>query len=103
MALATVYRSLHALQKLGLVKTVETGSGPTRYEAVRQAHPHIICLDCGRVSDLSFAEPDELDRLAQEATGYRVLGHEIVFEGYCPDCRKQHEQTKPEGETENGA
>lgn len=103
MALATVYRSLHALQGLGLVKAVETGSGATRYEAVRQAHPHIVCLDCGHVSDLSFAEPEELDRLAQEATAYRVLGHEIVFEGYCPNCRGQHEQAKQKGETENGA
>ncbi len=93
VALATVYRSLHALEKLGLVRAVDAGTSAKRYEAVRAVHAHIRCTVCGRIDDLVLPDPEELDRLARRQTGYDVRGHDIVFEGICPDCTKRASRT----------
>jgi Fe2+ or Zn2+ uptake regulation protein len=93
IALATVYRSLHALEKLGLVKAVDAGTSAKRYEAVRAAHAHVRCTRCGKIEDLTLPDPEDLDHLARKQTGYDVQGHDIVFEGICPECQTQTPQS----------
>ena len=93
MALATVYRSLHALEKRGLVRAVDAGTSAKRYEAVRSVHAHIRCTICGRIEDLALPEPESLDRVARQQTGFDVHGHDVVFEGICPDCKTKAPQT----------
>ena len=93
VALATVYRSLHALEKLGLVRAVDAGTSAKRYEAVRAVHAHIRCTVCGKIEDLTLPHPEELDRLARRQTSYDLHGHDIVFEGICPDCTERASTT----------
>ncbi len=51
MSLATVYKSLEALERLGLVHEVPVVSDTRRYDANTSDHHHLVCTTCGKVAD----------------------------------------------------
>jgi Fur family ferric uptake transcriptional regulator len=91
IGMASVYRSLEALQKAHLVQRFDAGHGEGRYEPVApdgEHHHHVICDDCERI--LPFEDPAlerALDKLA-ERVPYAIAGHDVVLHGRCPDCQK---------------
>lgn len=86
---ASVYRILDELERLGLLKRVETGHAMVRYERVHeleQHHHHLVCDRCGLVTPFSDAGLErEIDRLSKRVP-LSVSEHEIVLHGACPDC-----------------
>ncbi|MEW6582213.1 MAG: Fur family transcriptional regulator [Actinomycetota bacterium] len=89
VGLASVYRALEVLQRLGLVQRLDLGGGTARYEAARGVdhHHHIVCLDCGRVSPFEDRRLETaIDRVAR-AQDFSVDEHDVVLRGRCPDCR----------------
>jgi Fur family ferric uptake transcriptional regulator len=89
VGLASVYRALDVLLRLGLVYRLDLGGGKARYEAARAAdhHHHIVCLDCGRVSAFDDKALERaLDRVA-ERQDYVIDDHDVVLRGRCTDCR----------------
>jgi len=95
ISLGTVYRNLEQLSTSGRIQRLAFGSGKRRYDGNTDAHPHLCCLECGRVDDL----PDEheiehaLDAMLGEVCGYCVTGMSIEIYGICPTC-KAHEIQK---------
>lgn len=88
LSLATVYRAIELLQRLGLVRRVHLeGQRCQRYFLAPSGHWHqLVCLECGRV--VEFPGGNELERLQQELeaeTGFRIEGHLLQFYGYCPE------------------
>lgn len=90
IGIASVYRSLEALQNLQLVQRFDAGHGEGRYEAVApggEHHHHVVCDDCERI--LPFEDPAlerAIDKLA-ERVPYAIAGHDVVLHGQCPDCQ----------------
>jgi Fur family peroxide stress response transcriptional regulator len=87
MSLATVYKTLKTLVSVGLVQELNVGEGNFRYDANAVPHPHITCLDCGRVDDVEGADLSFINTLIKEQTDYTVLSNKIYFYGICPRCR----------------
>jgi Fur family ferric uptake transcriptional regulator len=91
VGIASVYRSLEALQNLQLVQRFDAGHGEGRYEAVApggEHHHHVVCDECERI--MPFEDPAlerALHKLA-ERVPYAVAGHDVVLHGRCPDCQK---------------
>jgi Fur family transcriptional regulator, ferric uptake regulator len=91
IGIASVYRSLEALQNLQLVQRFDAGHGEGRYEAVApggEHHHHVVCDKCERI--LPFEDPAlerAIDKLA-ERVPYTIAGHDVVLHGRCPDCQK---------------
>jgi Fur family ferric uptake transcriptional regulator len=50
-------------------------------------HHHIVCEDCGRVSHLEMCLPAGLTGRVEGASGFRVTGHHLEFQGLCSECR----------------
>ena len=48
IGLATVYRALDALKRMGKVQHRVTLTGEALYNAVEQDHLYMTCLDCGQ-------------------------------------------------------
>lgn len=86
--LSTVYRSLEALQDVGLVAESRLPEGPRVFEAKPGPHPHLVCETCGRIS---HPEPETgrkmLEALAEGAGGFEARGLHAVVEGMCHECR----------------
>ena len=74
----------------GVVQEHKFGDGFTRYElAVEEAHhDHLICLECGKITE--FEEPliEELQGRVAERHGFVVHQHKHELYGVCADCQK---------------
>ncbi|MCE5314722.1 MAG: transcriptional repressor [Armatimonadota bacterium] len=89
ISLGTVYRNLEAMSESGLVLKIYVSGTQKRFDGNPKPHYHIRCGVCGRVDDIDLDLLVDLDRTAQEATGYDVLSHSVEFVGVCPRCRNQ--------------
>ncbi len=90
IGLVTVYRTLELLQENGLLCEVHIGDSCRSYLKRRQPgehHHHLICRDCGRVTDFTDCELDNLKLRLERETGYRINRHLLEFMGLCPHCK----------------
>ena len=89
--LATVYRSMHLLEKLGLVKRFDFGDAVARYELIRHEehghHHHLICTACAAVVEIEECFPQELERKIARGNGFKRITHKLEFFGICPECQ----------------
>jgi Fur family ferric uptake transcriptional regulator len=89
--LATVYRSMHLLEEMGVVQRFDFGQGGARFELIREGedghHHHLVCIDCAAVVELEECFPAELEeRIARDHRFQRVT-HRLEFFGVCPRCQ----------------
>ena len=87
ISLATVYKILDLFQARGFIRRVSTQDQVARYDANMESHHHLICSDCGRISDISFEERVPVETALAESGGFRVSDYEIQFHGKCSDCQ----------------
>lgn len=85
---ATVYRNLKQLSDMGKLKRIETVNQADHYDHQRHEHYHIQCTKCNRVYDVELDYMGELNDIAVPG-GFQIEGHDIVFKGLCPNCRKK--------------
>lgn len=91
----TVYRNLHLLVSSGKIRQIQI-SGVEHFDWRTVPHNHLFCTSCGRVYDSPVPYHAELDRAAAEQSGFEIIQHCTVFEGLCPDCRRNRkEQLSP--------
>jgi Fur family transcriptional regulator, ferric uptake regulator len=88
---ATVYRTMKMLNDGGIVEERKFGDGFTRYELADSEahHDHLICMDCGSITE--FEEPliEELqDRIAAQH-GFLVHHHKHELYGLCSSCQER--------------
>lgn len=91
MSLATVYKTLDALRKAGLIQQLNVGEDSFRYDANIHPHPHVICLNCSQVFDLESDILSNLHKKVESETDFKLVGEKVYLYGYCPDC-KDHEK-----------
>lgn len=85
--LSTVYRTLEVLEEITLVRHAHLSDrAPTYHSATAPPHAHLVCRECGRVSELPA------DALAALTSQLEIdydftpdLGHLTVF-GLCGGC-----------------
>lgn len=99
----TVYQTLHALEKAGLLRRISMEENIYRYDANVAPHVHLVCRRCGRVDDCDGELEVVLGQLEQavaEKSGWDVRAQDSCFYGYCPACL-EYGAGRPEGsETE---
>jgi Fur family ferric uptake transcriptional regulator len=89
--LTTVYRSMHLLQELGMVKRFDFGDGVARFELIREGedghHHHLICQGCSKVVEVDECFPAEWERAIAAHHGFKAVRHTLEFFGLCPECQ----------------
>ncbi len=61
LSLATVYKALDALERLGLVQAVDVDSDSRRFDANMDLHHHMVCTECRGVIDFYDESFDDLE------------------------------------------
>ena len=86
--ISTVYRTLELLEALGLVTHTHLGHGPPTYHAASDDdHLHLVCRDCGQVTETDVVlAADFIARLAEERGFETDVRHFAIF-GRCAACR----------------
>lgn len=80
----TVYNSLHALVKAGLVIELAMDTEERRYDADTALHGHFHCRNCGGIADLILDEALVQQLMPRD---FLVEGQGIYFSGRCPACK----------------
>lgn len=88
MSLATVYNNLNFFVEEGIVFEMKFSNVSSRYDFMGHSHYHIICKNCGKISDFHDASLDEVYQSAVNQTGYVVHHSKLELYGLCPECQK---------------
>jgi Fur family ferric uptake transcriptional regulator len=89
--LATVYRSMHLLEEMGMVKRFHFGRGGARFELLEEGddghHHHLVCVQCSQVVEIEDCFPTELEQRIARRNGFKSVTHHLEFFGVCPGCQ----------------
>ncbi len=84
---STIFRALGDLAEAGLLRKMELGDHVWRFERVGESaedaagHPHLLCIDCGKVQCL---DDGEVELKAAQSIGPI---EDVLLKGHCKECR----------------
>ena len=82
ISLATVYRTMKALEESGAIQRHAFAGGPARFEKAPEGHhDHLIDVDSGEVIEFVSAEIEALQARVAARYGYRIVDHHLVLFG----------------------
>jgi Fur family transcriptional regulator, peroxide stress response regulator len=82
----TVYRTLAALEKQGLVRKAEILDDRARYDANTSRHHHFVCTECGAVRDFYSKDLDALPIPRGVKSLGSVESTHVQLRGICITC-----------------
>jgi Fur family ferric uptake transcriptional regulator len=92
--ISTIYRTLELLEQIGLVTHTHFDQRAPIYHLASDAdHVHLVCRECGRVSEIGPDAIHPLITALDERHGFETdVSHLTVF-GRCQDCRTPASQS----------
>ena len=92
--LATVYRTLHWLHGVGLLRRIDVGKERLEWEyATAAVHHHLICNQCGAEQEIDNHVIECLQAHVLEHYGFEADPEHVALFGRCASCRSA-EQVK---------
>lgn len=91
IGLATVYRALGALKRLGRVQHRITLAGEALYNTVEQDQHYLTCLHCGQSFPLKTCPLKGVKLQPQPSSSFAVYYHTLEFFGLCQPCQTETE------------
>lgn len=90
VSLGTVYRTLDALVRDGIIMTIERTGQATRYDYKHSGehHHHAVCRSCGAIFDVEIGTLPNIPASALPA-GFQVTDVHIELMGICQACAKK--------------
>ena len=87
---ATVFRTLNMLEECGLIERVIPHDGVSRFEVKmeRPHHDHLICVECGVISEIRWPEIERIQERECRRAGFTPLWHRHELFGRCRACAK---------------
>ena len=84
---ASVYRNLETLERLGVVQHLHVGHGPGRYVLAGSGErAYVACDRCGELVEADAPELDGVRAEIRERFGYEVRFSHFPIVGLCPGC-----------------
>jgi Fur family ferric uptake transcriptional regulator len=89
IGIATVYRTLALLKRLGLAEEHDLGEDHGHFEAADKENPHFhfTCLKCGKIVEFESPEVVRLAGSLCRKKGLAVSAIHLQMSGYCRQCR----------------
>lgn len=86
LATSTVYRSLEALEDLGVLEHIHVGHGPAIYHLADQHHLHLVCKRCNIVIEMPDATLTALGKEIRRRHGFAIEPRHNAINGLCANC-----------------
>jgi len=91
---ATIYNTLELLASCDLLAKRNFGDGITRYESSynRMNHDHLICINCGNITEFRNDKIQEIVEQVCEELGFESEGYSFNIFGKCKNkesCEKR--------------
>lgn len=89
LPVSTVYRSLDALQELGLLTHTHVDHrAPSYHLAEHATHVHVLCRGCGWVGELPLSVADGFAARIDAELGFAADVSHAAVHGLCRTCRE---------------
>jgi Fur family transcriptional regulator, ferric uptake regulator len=86
VAITTVYRNLEELERLGLVDRTRTDHGPATYHLATAAHGHLVCENCGSMTEVPADLFADLIVTAYQRYRFTIEPRRFAAQGRCAAC-----------------
>lgn len=87
LSLSTVYRTVEALDEVGLVTHAHLHHGsPTYHRVDDDPHVHLVCRRCERVDSLPVTIAAGLVASVHDTVGFEVDVSHLALHGVCREC-----------------
>jgi len=86
--ITTIYRNLDELERLKVVDRTRPVRGPATYHLASAAHGHLVCEECGTVTEVPGRLFEILAEKAREDYGFTIEPHRSAVVGLCSNCRE---------------
>lgn len=87
VAESSIYRTLTALEDLGLVTHVHLGHGRSTFHLSDKSHRHLVCRSCQAVIEVPSHEFTALTHRLDEVYGFSMSSEHFAILGECQACR----------------
>lgn len=82
----TVYNTLHAFTKAGLVRAVDIANHEARFDVNPHPHGHFLCTSCGSITNFAI----DIDAVPFDGLNhFEIREKNVSFYGLCPHCTQQ--------------
>lgn len=88
MSFATIYNTLQSLKNKGIVLELTIDPDKKRFDPDTTSHHHIICIRCGKVSDVSESQL-MLNMPKVSIRSFKITNWHIDFHGICKECEEK--------------
>ncbi len=91
ISLATVYNSMDHLIEAGLIRKHRFDNNSFVYEAAleHRQHDHLICNDCGHVTEFCDPRIQHIQNMMGEILGFEITSHSLHLFGNCLLLKQQ--------------
>lgn len=92
ISMSTVYRTLHVMTNLGILRELELAEDHKHYELNRSSsehHHHLVCVHCNKTIEFTEEKIDTIGSKQATTMGYHVLDCQLNLYGVCSDCRNE--------------
>lgn len=100
ISLSTVYRTLHLVTQMGLLRELEFAEGHKHYELnlpYPDQHHHLVCVQCHRTLEFKDDLILKMGSKQTEAHGYHLLDCQLTLHVVCPEAFSQDWRTLQRG------
>lgn len=80
ISLNTVYQTIETFEKKRMLFAIIDTSGSRRYDAHTEPHMHLICLKCGKITDIPY---DDRRIMGKVKTKFKAVRSVFCVYGYC--------------------
>lgn len=84
---STIYRTLDALERAGVVDHVHLGHGRAVYHLADNPHQHLVCEACGAVIEVPDRLFADLAARLRKGYGFTIRPNHFAVLGRCRGCR----------------
>jgi Fur family ferric uptake transcriptional regulator len=101
ISLSTVYRTLHLMAFMGILRELELAEGHKHYELnlpYREQHHHLVCVQCNQTLEFKCDLTDRIGSKQADGEGYCLLDCQLTIYAICPEAIEQGwSKTLPKG------
>lgn len=91
--IATVYRTLSLLEESDMVTSLSFGAQGKKYElGAKDHHDHVICTECGNITEFVDDEIELRQKKITEALGFIMKEHSMQIYGICKSCQEKSQK-----------
>jgi Fur family ferric uptake transcriptional regulator len=93
MSLSTIYRTLHLMAQMGLLRELELAEGHKHYELnLASSHPHhhhLVCVQCNQTIEFYNEQILKIGEKQTETNGYHLLDCQLILHVVCPEALRR--------------